>query len=95
MFRRLIGLGERRAWSNVAHRFSSTCRTCGLPYTLGQPSTPEVLGVITGRPIMFQMIDQSSADTGDRKLLLYKIGMFIVALAAVGGVVFLCLRSLS
>ncbi len=25
----------------------------------------------------------------------YKIGMFIVALAAVGGVVFLCVRSLS
>ena len=44
---------------------------------------------------MFQMIDQSSAEPEDRKMLLYKIGMFIVALAAVGGVVFLCVRSLS
>ena len=44
---------------------------------------------------MFQMIDQSSTEPTDRKLLLYKIGMFIVALAAVGGVVFLCVRSLS
>jgi hypothetical protein len=44
---------------------------------------------------MFQMIDQSSADNADRKLLLYKIGMFIVALAAVSGVVILCMRSLS
>ena len=44
---------------------------------------------------MFQMIDQSSVEPGDRKLLLYKVGMFIVALAAVGGVVFLCVRSLS
>lgn len=44
---------------------------------------------------MFQMIDQSPAQTDDRKLLLYKVGMFIVALAALGGVVFLCVRSLS
>jgi hypothetical protein len=43
---------------------------------------------------MFQMIE-SSAETADRKMLLYKVGMFIVALAAVGGVVFLCVRSLS
>jgi hypothetical protein len=41
------------------------------------------------------MIDQSSAEPGDRKILLYKIGMFIVAIAAVGGVIFLCMRSLS
>lgn len=44
---------------------------------------------------MFQMIDQSSAEPEDRKMFLYKVGMFIVALAAVGGVVFLCVRSLS
>ena len=44
---------------------------------------------------MFQMIDQSAAQPGDRKMLLYKIGMFIVALGAVGGVIFLCMRSLS
>jgi len=43
---------------------------------------------------MFQMIE-SSAEPADRKMLLYKVGMFIVALAAVGGVVFLCVRSLS
>ena len=44
---------------------------------------------------MFQMINQSAVQPEDRKMLLYKIGMFIVALAAVGGVVFLCVRSLS
>lgn len=44
---------------------------------------------------MFQMIDQSTAQPQDRKMLLYKIGMFVVALAAVGGIVFLCVRSLS
>jgi hypothetical protein len=41
---------------------------------------------------MFQMIDQSSAEPGDRKILLYKVGMFIVAAAAVAGVIFLCMR---
>jgi len=44
---------------------------------------------------MFQMIDQSASESGDRKMLLYKIGMFIVAIGAVGGVIFLCMRSLS
>jgi len=44
---------------------------------------------------MFQMIEQSSAEPADRKLLYYKIGVFVVALAAVGGVIFLCVRSLS
>ena len=43
---------------------------------------------------MFQMIE-SHAEPEDRKLLYYKIGMFIVALAAVSGVIFLCMRSLS
>jgi hypothetical protein len=44
---------------------------------------------------VFQMINQSTAEPQDRKLLLYKIGIFIVALAAFGGVIFLCIRSLS
>jgi len=44
---------------------------------------------------MFQMIDQSPATPEDRKMLLYKVGMFVVALAAVGGIIFLCVRSLS
>ena len=44
---------------------------------------------------MFEMIDQNAAVPGDRKLLLYKIGMFIVAISAVGGVIFLCMRALS
>ena len=44
---------------------------------------------------MFQMIDQSHVEPDDRKMLFYKIGIFIVALAAVGGVLFLCMRSLS
>jgi len=43
---------------------------------------------------MFQMIDQHAAEPADRKMLLYKIGLFIVALAAVSGVIFLCVRSL-
>ena len=44
---------------------------------------------------MFQMIDQSAAEPQNRKVLYYKIGMFIVALAAVTGVLFLCVRALS
>lgn len=44
---------------------------------------------------MFQMINESAAQPEDRKMLYYKIGMFVVALAAVGGIVFLCVRSLS
>jgi hypothetical protein len=42
---------------------------------------------------MFQMINQSSADPDDRKMLYYKIGIFIVALAAVGGIIFFCMHS--
>lgn len=34
------------------------------------------------------MINQTSEEPGDRKMLLVKIGMFIVALAALGGVVY-------
>jgi hypothetical protein len=37
---------------------------------------------------MFQMIDEEKAGPQDRKMLLYKIGAFIVALAALGGVVY-------
>jgi hypothetical protein len=37
---------------------------------------------------MFQMINQAREEPGDRKILLVKIGMFIVALAALGGVVY-------
>ncbi len=37
---------------------------------------------------MFQMIDEGKADTSDRKTLLVKIGAFVVALAALGGVVY-------
>ena len=57
-------------------------------------STPEEVGA-NEEVAMFQMINQSTVEPEDRKMLLYKIGMFIVALAAVGGVVFLCVRSLS
>lgn len=41
------------------------------------------------------MINESTAEPRDRKALLYKIGVFIVAMGAVGGVIFLCVRSLS
>ena len=34
------------------------------------------------------MINQAPEEPGDRKMLLVKIGMFIVALAALGGVVY-------
>lgn len=44
---------------------------------------------------MFEVIGQTPAEPGDRKMLLYKVGMFFAALAALGGVVFLCVRSLS
>ncbi|HTS70034.1 MAG TPA: hypothetical protein VMO17_13720 [Terriglobia bacterium] len=44
---------------------------------------------------MFQMIDQNTAEPQNRRVLYYKIGMFIVALAAVTGVLFLCVRALS
>jgi len=44
---------------------------------------------------MFQMVNESHAEPADRKMLLYKVGMFIVAIAAVGGVIFLCVRALS
>jgi len=37
---------------------------------------------------MFQMIDEERAEPQDRKMLLLKIGAFIVALAALGGVVY-------
>jgi hypothetical protein len=37
---------------------------------------------------MFQMIEEESTGPQDRKLLLVKIGAFIVALAALGGVIY-------
>jgi hypothetical protein len=37
---------------------------------------------------VFQMINEPSAEPEDRKTLLIKIGMFIVALAALGGAVY-------
>lgn len=44
-----------------------------------------------GRPeevFMFQMIDEEKPSAEDRKMLLIKIGAFIVALAALGGVIY-------
>ncbi len=73
---------------------SSRPLSCGLRNCQWTTSTPEEVGA-KREVAMFQMIDQTAAQPGDRKMLLYKIGMFIVALAAVGGVVFLCVRSLS
>lgn len=37
---------------------------------------------------MFQMINETNTEPTDRKMLLVKIGAFIVALAALGGVVY-------
>ena len=44
---------------------------------------------------MFQMINEAPTTTEGRKALYYKIGMFAVAIAAVCGVLFLCVRGLS
>jgi len=44
---------------------------------------------------MFQMVNEASTEPRDRKALLYKIGIFIVAMSAVTGLIFLCVRSLS
>ena len=41
------------------------------------------------------MVNEVSSEPRDRKALLYKIGVFIVAMGAVCGVIFLCVRSLS
>lgn len=37
---------------------------------------------------MFQMINEERADPQDRKTLVMKIGAFVVAMAALGGVVY-------
>lgn len=37
---------------------------------------------------MFQMIDEERPNAGDRKLVWLKVGMFIVLVAALGGVVY-------
>jgi len=38
---------------------------------------------------MFEMINQERAEPQDRKMLLVKIGAFVVALAVLGGVIYL------
>jgi hypothetical protein len=38
---------------------------------------------------MFEMVNEKRAELQDRKLLLMKIGIFVVALAILGGVVYL------
>jgi len=38
---------------------------------------------------MFQMIDESKPSAEDRRLFWYKLGIFVVALAAFGGVIYL------
>jgi hypothetical protein len=38
---------------------------------------------------MFDMVNEQRAEPQDRKLLLMKIGAFVVALAALGGVIYL------
>ncbi len=37
---------------------------------------------------MFQMINEAASEPQDRKTFFVKIGMFLVALAALGGVVY-------
>jgi len=41
------------------------------------------------------MINQAEAGPQDRKMLMYKIGIYIVVLAVFGCVIFLCIKSLS
>ena len=38
---------------------------------------------------MFEMVNEVRAEPQDRKMLLMKIGAFVVALAALGGVIYL------
>ena len=38
---------------------------------------------------MFEMINEERVEPQDRKLLLMKIGAFVIALAALGGMVYL------
>jgi len=37
---------------------------------------------------MFQMIDEGKSEPRDRKLLLVKASLFVVALAALGGIIY-------
>jgi hypothetical protein len=37
---------------------------------------------------MFQMINEEGSDPQDRKTLMVKVGAFVVALAALGGVIY-------
>ena len=37
---------------------------------------------------MFQMVDEEKPSAADRKMFWFKVGAFIVALAAVGGMVY-------
>ena len=37
---------------------------------------------------MFQMVDEGKPTAGDKKMFWFKVGAFVVALAAVGGVVY-------
>jgi hypothetical protein len=37
---------------------------------------------------MFQMVDEEKPTAGDRKMFWFKVGAFVVALAALGGVVY-------
>jgi hypothetical protein len=37
---------------------------------------------------MFQMVNEEKASPDDRKMMFYKIGAFLVALGALGGVIY-------
>jgi len=37
---------------------------------------------------MFQMVDEEKPTAGDKKMFWFKVGVFVVALAALGGVVY-------
>ncbi len=63
------------------------------PIPRSPTSLPKVVGTIE-EVAMFEMINEHTAGPADRKVFLYKVGMFIVALAAVGGILFFCVQSL-
>jgi hypothetical protein len=89
----MVALEAATRYAERFHLFPTAySAACIIP--LGLPPRPRKWARMK-EVTMFQMIDQSTAEPEDRKLLFYKIGMFIVAIAAVGGVIFLCLRSLS
>jgi len=77
------GSGAKTARSHVA--LIADPRSCSTPF--GSPQ-PDGWAEARGEVDMFEMVNEDKAEPKDRKLLLMKIGAFVVALAALGGIVY-------